>query len=537
MKVAHWTDVLSDVAVAEFVLLALITVWQWTHRRIRGAGWLALSLILVGGLSLALRVDPGLLDDRNITKAFVALFLLVPYCVFRFTAALRRPGWGVEAAAVALTGATIGLTFWLNDVPVHGAPAPAHLVVYQCAFLVAFALEFGYVVVRLLVAAGGAPLLAGWRMRILSAALVGLAMPVVVAVMRIEGPNVELAAGAVTVAMGVLLGIALVPSLVGALLGAHGTAAFRRALDELVSAGESEEVAVSVLPHVAALVGASEVALVAADGTVLARYPLWLDRDVRDLWGTGHTPRSGDGEVTRRTTRSTTHTLVVRISGYLTYFGTAELEQLEELADLAGRAIGRCETAEQMAFQASHDGLTGLANRSLFMERLDEALRHVGRRRASLAVLFIDLDRFKLVNDRADHAAGDRVLNEMADRMTTMTRGVDVVARFGGDEFVALAEVDHEEHARDMAERIRRGLAAPLTVADSRLVVTASIGVVVTADPSLTAAAVLRDADDAMYEAKRAGRDLVVVHHGTAREAAHHRWGMPAARMPRLSAG
>jgi diguanylate cyclase (GGDEF)-like protein len=399
------------------------------------------------------------------------------------------------------------------------------------------ALEFGYVVVRLLTASRGQPPVAAWRMRILSVALVGLALPVVVAVTQAAGPNAELAAGAVTVAMGVLLLLVLVPPGVRLLCGHRGDAAFLRATRELVSAGRSEEVADGLLPHVAAVVGASEVALVAADGTVVARHPLWLDRDIRDLWGTDRAARPGAAEITRRTTSATTHRLVARISAYLPYFGTAELEQLEVLADLAGRAIERGERAEQVAFQASHDGLTGLANRSLFMERLDEALRHVGRRRASLAVLFIDLDRFKLVNDRADHAAGDLVLNEMADRMVTMTRGVDVVARFGGDEFVALAEVDHEDDARDMAERIRRGLAAPLTVGDTRLVVTASIGVVVTADSSLSPAAVLREADDAMYEAKRVGRDLVVLHHGSAREAANSRWRMPGARAPRVSAG
>ena len=81
-------------------------------------------------------------------------------------------------------------------------------------------------------------------------------------------------------------------------------------------------------------------------------------------------------------------------------------------------------------------------------------------------MLFIDLDRFKLVNDRADHSAGDLVLNEMANRLTAMTRGVDVVARFGGDEFVAFAEVDHEDDALDMAERIRSGLSAPVAIGD-----------------------------------------------------------------------
>ena len=103
-------------------------------------------------------------------------------------------------------------------------------------------------------------------------------------------------------------------------------------------------------------------------------------------------------------------------------------------------------------------------------------------------MLFIDLDRFKLVNDRADHTAGDQLLNEMASRLMAMTRGVDVVARFGGDEFVALAEVEHEEDARDMAERIRKGLGEPVTIGGVRLIVTASIGVVVTSDAATTAA-------------------------------------------------
>jgi diguanylate cyclase (GGDEF)-like protein len=191
--------------------------------------------------------------------------------------------------------------------------------------------------------------------------------------------------------------------------------------------------------------------------------------------------------------------------------------------------------AEQMAFQASHDGLTGLANRALFMEKLQEALRHVGRRRHALAVLFIDLDRFKLVNDRADHSAGDLVLNEMASRLMAMTRGVDVVARFGGDEFVAFAEVDQEDDALDMAERIRRGLSAPVAIGEAHVVVTASIGVVTTVDGSATPAMLLRDADNAMYEAKRSGRDQVVLFRARARATANRTWGLGPTRA-RLSA-
>ena len=189
-----------------------------------------------------------------------------------------------------------------------------------------------------------------------------------------------------------------------------------------------------------------------------------------------------------RPSSGATHALAVKISPSMPYFGSEELRQLDQLADMVGLAIERCEMAEQMAFQASHDGLTGLANRTMFMERLEEAMRHVGRRRAALAVLFIDLDRFKLVNDRADHSAGDRVLSEMANRLTAMTRGVDLVARFGGDEFVAFAEVDHEHDALDMAERIRTGLSAPVAIGNGQLVVTASVGVVMTTDGSTSPA-------------------------------------------------
>ena len=214
------------------------------------------------------------------------------------------------------------------------------------------------------------------------------------------------------------------------------------------------------------------------------------------------------------------------------YFGSDELHKLDELASMVGLAIERCEMAEQMAFQASHDGLTGLANRALFMDRLEEALSHVGRRRTALAVIFIDLDRFKLVNDRADHTTGDTVLNEMANRLTAMTRGVDVVARFGGDEFVAFAEVDHEADALDMAERIRRGLREPVPIGEAHLVVHREHRRRRHVRLEHRTAALLRDADNAMYDAKRLGRDQVVLYRSNARDVANLKWGLrpPAPR-------
>jgi diguanylate cyclase (GGDEF)-like protein len=343
------------------------------------------------------------------------------------------------------------------------------------------------------------------------------------------------------VVLGLLFLAALVfPSFVRVVVSRKEDIAFRRAVGELVSAGDPRDVAEHLLPHVSALVGATDAALLAGDGTVVARYPAWSNEGAADDWFDGWTPagaRSTQDRITVRTYSGATHELAVRISPYMPYFGREELGKLDELAGMVGLAIERCEMAEQMAFQATHDGLTGLANRELFMEKLAEALSHLGRRRNALAVLFVDLDRFKLVNDRADHVAGDQVLHEMAARLLTMTRGVDVVARFGGDEFVALAEVDHEQDAVEMADRIRAGLAEPVTIGDEQVVITASVGIVVAADDSATPAALLRDADNAMYEAKRHGRDRSVVHRANARELANQKWGLDPGRASRLNAG
>lgn len=538
--VVHWTQVLSNVSLVEFVLLAALTTLQWIRHRIRGAGWVALSFAILGGLSLVLKIDPHLVTNQNVAKGLIALLLVMPYCLFRFAATFRAPSGTVRTLAVALTAAIVLFTFTLRYVPATGAPAPPHFLAYRISFLVAFGFLCGYVVVSLFLAGRREPPIASSRMHLLALAVAGLEIQVVVAALGLQGAAVDLVTRALTVVMGVLFLIALVlPSFVRVFLSRREDVAFRQAVGQLVSAGDSHDVAEHLLPHVCALVGASWAALLASDGTVVARYPCWTEDDGPENWDA-----SAQGAATHRQRRITvqtrsgaTHALAVKISPSMPYFGSVELRQLDQLADMVGLAIERCEMAEQMAFQASHDGLTGLANRNMFMERLDEALQHVGRRRAALAVLFIDLDRFKLVNDRADHSAGDRVLREMADRLTAMTRGVDLVARFGGDEFVAFAEVDHEADARDMAERIRRGLSAPVALGGGHLAVTASVGVVLTADGSASPAALLRDADNAMYEAKRSGRNQVVVFRSNAREVANRKWGLTPARDRTLNAG
>jgi diguanylate cyclase (GGDEF)-like protein len=535
--VTHWTHVLSNVSLVEFVLLAALTTVQWVRHRIRGAGWVALSFAILGGLSLALKIDPGLFANQYVVKSVISLLLVMPYCLFRFAATFRRPSLPVRAVAIVVTVAIVLFTFTLKYLPAPGFPAPPYFSAYRISFLVAFGFLCGYVVVSLFLAGRGEPPIAASRMHLLAIAVVGLEIQVVVAALRLQGPSVNLATQALTVVMGVLFLVALVlPSFVRVFLSRHEDAAFRRAVSELVAAGDSRDVAEHLLPHVCALVGASWAALLAGDGTVVARYPVWTEDDGPDPWESDNS-NNGQRRITVQTRSGATHSLAVKISPSMPYFGSEELHKLDQLAGMVGLAIERCEMAEQIAFQASHDGLTGLANRSMFMERLEEAMSHVGRRRAALAVLFIDLDRFKLVNDRADHSAGDRVLSEMANRLTAMTRGVDLVARFGGDEFVAFAEVDHQADALDMAERIRTGLSAPVDIGSGQLVVTASVGVVMTADDSTSPLALLREADNAMYEAKRSGRDQVVLFHHHARDLAHRKWGLAPTRARRLSAG
>ena len=543
----HWIQVLSDISLVEFVLLAALTALQWIRHRIRGAGWVALSFAILGAISIVVKVAPGWVAHVTVAKVLTALLLVMPYCLFRFATSFREASEIVRALAVALTVGIIVFTFTLQYLPFPGAAPPPHWLAYRVAFLVQFTFLFSYVVIRLFMAGIGEPPIAAYRMRLLAVAVAGLQVQVVVAALALQGTTTTLISETITVVMGLLFLTALVlPSFLRVPFSRREDLAFRQAMTELVSAGGSKDVGDRLLPHVCALVGASKAALLTRSGAVVAQYSTLADRKARGRWDLrsgndgSRDPAGIRGEQRRinvRTTGGNTHVLAVRISPYMPYFGSEELRKLDQLASMVGLAIERCEMAEQVAFAASHDSLTGLANRSMFMERLEEALGHVGRRSSSLALMFIDLDRFKLVNDRADHSAGDLVLKEMANRMTAMTRGVDLVARFGGDEFVALAEVDHEDDALEMADRIRRGLSEPIDFGDAQLEVTSSIGVVVTSDNSTPSALILRDADNAMYDAKRSGRDQVVMYQANAQDLANRKWGFDPEAAARLSAG
>jgi diguanylate cyclase (GGDEF)-like protein len=174
---------------------------------------------------------------------------------------------------------------------------------------------------------------------------------------------------------------------------------------------------------------------------------------------------------------------------------------------VARNVTGRREAERQLAHQALHDSLTGLANRVLFMDRLDQALARLLRLASPIALLFVDLDHFKIVNDSLGHAAGDEVLVQAADRLRRTLRPADTIARFGGDEFVILCEdAAGRAEAEEIAGRISVALARPFKISGQEVVLTASTGIVIANDTHTDAGALLRDADTAMYRAKERGR-------------------------------
>ncbi len=165
---------------------------------------------------------------------------------------------------------------------------------------------------------------------------------------------------------------------------------------------------------------------------------------------------------------------------------------------------------------AHHDGLTGLPNRMLLDDRMRQGLARAARHRTQVAVLFLDLDGFKPINDRLGHEAGDAALVEVARRLSTVLRQSDTLARVGGDEFVMLATdlgPDASEGAARLARRCLEALAAPLTIKDNLCLLGVSIGIAIS-DGTGTPEAMLLAADQAMYVAKDQGRGRYVIASG-----------------------
>jgi diguanylate cyclase (GGDEF)-like protein len=184
-----------------------------------------------------------------------------------------------------------------------------------------------------------------------------------------------------------------------------------------------------------------------------------------------------------------------------------ESATLSEVTIILEDVTERRALEERIAHQAFHDSLTGLANRTLFADRLEHALARTERQEDEIAVMFIDLDDFKHVNDSLGHGAGDSLIVEIAKRISACLRTQDTFARFGGDEFVLLLEDVDEGGAIVVAERILREIRSPITIDGSELSVTASIGIVLGDSARIRGEELLRSADAAMYRSKRGGKN------------------------------
>ena len=170
------------------------------------------------------------------------------------------------------------------------------------------------------------------------------------------------------------------------------------------------------------------------------------------------------------------------------------------------------EAQEQLRHQALHDALTGLPSRLLLLDRLGQGIAGLSRHPGSLALLYVDLDRFKQVNDQRGHEVGDQVLIRTAERLAQAVRPQDTVARLGGDEFViACGDLAGQVEALALAERVEEAVRQPIDIGESRIYLSASVGIALTSRRDATPEEILRQADAAMYRAKQNGRNRVEV--------------------------
>ena len=185
-----------------------------------------------------------------------------------------------------------------------------------------------------------------------------------------------------------------------------------------------------------------------------------------------------------------------------------ELDLISKASRLAAIAIEQRQLTDKLAYQAQHDALTGLPNRTLFDERLSRALAQARRHGWMAAVMFIDLDRFKQINDTLGHTVGDALLQQVARRLEGCIRKTDTLARMGGDEFtLLLTEIRDPQYVEVVAQKLLDALQAPFHLDNHELFITASIGISVYPKDGKDAATLERNADSAMYRAKSLGKN------------------------------
>jgi diguanylate cyclase (GGDEF)-like protein/PAS domain S-box-containing protein len=187
-------------------------------------------------------------------------------------------------------------------------------------------------------------------------------------------------------------------------------------------------------------------------------------------------------------------------------FSPDDIAFLEAMAHVVAEAVHRVRAEDETRHRALHDPLTGLPNRVLFRDRLEHALAQGARRPSTVAVLFLDLDNFKSVNDTLGHGAGDELLRALTPRLQSVLRPADTLARLGGDEFAVLCEDLTEAGAVTVAERLAAVLREPIPAGGGEHHITASVGIAVADSSAADPDGLLRDADAAMYRAKERGR-------------------------------
>ena len=186
--------------------------------------------------------------------------------------------------------------------------------------------------------------------------------------------------------------------------------------------------------------------------------------------------------------------------------------RLAGLADHAATALQSVRLVEQMSHHASHDALTGLANRQKLREVAEHSLARARRSNKGLALLFIDLDRFKNVNDTLGHAAGDELIRQVAERISAVTRPTDMLARLGGDEFLLVVnDVPNGDAARSTAQRVVETLRMPFALDRQAVYISCSVGIACYPDHGIDFQTLLKRADAAMYDAKASGRNGIAV--------------------------
>ena len=222
----------------------------------------------------------------------------------------------------------------------------------------------------------------------------------------------------------------------------------------------------------------------------------------RSLWESVLSGRPWQGELVERRRDGSVYTVSQVISPLLD--ARSRVTHFMAIQHDISASVRERDEIRQLAY---HDSLTGLPNRALFLQLLSQAIRSADNERRRLAVLFLDLDYFKNVNDALGHAAGDRLLVAVADRLRAAVRKTDTVARMSGDEFtILLPDLDATEVARALARKLLASIAQPFGLAEQKIETGVSIGIGVYPEDGDTAETLLACADAAMYRAKTQGR-------------------------------